>query len=51
VALPIGEPSGVARLFVHQDGTVQVQGFDPSFELGLNGLSFRCGPSGENGCP
>jgi len=39
------------RLSVDQDGTVSAHDFNPNGQLALNGLGFRCGPSGENGCP
>jgi len=50
VALPISDSYDGATLSVRQDGTVSVQGHIETDELPLNGLSFRCGPSGQNGC-
>jgi hypothetical protein len=57
VALPVSNENVVrgnidlTTLSVHRNGTVSVQAHD-SFDLfSLNGLSFRCGPSGADGCP
>jgi hypothetical protein len=52
VDLPVSVIGGGGRLTVDQDGTVSVPGADPSMgAIALNGISFRCGPSGQNGCP
>lgn len=57
VALPVSNESvlngsvELTTLSVRQNGTVSVQAHD-SFDLfSLNGLGFRCGPSGAGGCP
>lgn len=44
------------RLDVHPDGSMGIEANYPSFVdakvwLSLDGISFRCAPSGENGCP
>jgi hypothetical protein len=57
VTLPMSNENVVSgdveltTLAVHQDGTVSVQAHDPFDLFSLNGLSFRCGPSGADGCP
>jgi hypothetical protein len=52
--LPMLRTSGalgeMTTLSVFQNGEVSVAGSDPGDEFSLNGISFRCGPSGENGC-
>jgi hypothetical protein len=42
--------NGVEVLIVFSDGTVHGQGAAGS-DVSLDGVTFRCGPSGQNGCP
>jgi hypothetical protein len=42
---------GAVRVDVHQDGSVALDGNDVPLWLALDGISFRCAPSGSNGCP
>jgi hypothetical protein len=39
-----------APLSIYHDGGIRSAAADGEF-LWLNGVSFRCGPSGKNGCP
>jgi hypothetical protein len=51
-AFPIVQGDGTpALLEVLHDGDVDVANSQPNAGYSLNGVSFRCGPSGQNGCP
>jgi hypothetical protein len=53
--LPMLKTSGAAgvmtNLNVYDNGGVWVNGSGPGDEFSLNGLSFRCAPSEQEGCP
>jgi hypothetical protein len=47
----IGGPTGPVNGAVGASGVVAIQGGATTNLFGLDGVSFRCGPSGTNGCP
>jgi hypothetical protein len=46
-----GAPGTMTSLHVSNGGPVVVNGSTGNDEFSLDGISFRCGPSGQNGCP
>ena len=54
--MPVMSNDKFGKLYVLNDGQVRLEGNeitadDASQWLQLDGISFRCGPSGEDGCP
>jgi hypothetical protein len=51
--LPTSSHGQFARIEIRPDGTVAADGSPgwQSDDLYLDGISFRCGPRGQNGCP
>jgi hypothetical protein len=48
---PTAIASGPFKVQISSNGDVILIGMSPGSEFSLDGLSFRCGPSGANGCP